>query len=289
MLDPGTASRSIAVTFAWALGVLSVVLLGGVAGQVSLCQAAFMGVGGYGAAIAVANGIPFLLALLAGALLAAGAAAVVGLPALRLRGLELAIATLSLAFAFDRYFFQSFTPLVGPNQRRPLPRPGWADRLIDIPGANGTSISITDWRPYAVLALVVFLAAAWGVASLRRGRTGAAFTALRSSEAATSAMGFSVVGVKLRGFALSGFVAGLGGAVFGGLAEVAGNTAFGFDRSIVILAYAVIAGLGSVPGALIGGGIVTLSTLSFGGAEGQVADSSGSLVTVLTAVRSSSS
>ena len=283
VFDPGTASRSIAVTFAWALGVLSVVLLGGVAGQVSLCQAAFMGVGGYGAAIAVASGVPFVLAILAGGLLAAVAAAIVGIPALRLRGLELAIATLSLAFAFDRYFFQSFTPLVGPDQRRPLPRPDWADQLVEVATADNV-IAITDWRPYAVLALVVFVAAAWGVASLRRGRTGAAFTALRSSEAATSAMGFSVVSVKLRGFALSGFVAGLGGAIFGGLAEVAGNTAFGFDRSITILAYAVIAGLGSVPGALIGGGIVTLSTLSLGGAEGQVADSSGSLVTVLTAV-----
>lgn len=283
VLDPGSASRSFAVTFAWSLGVLSVVLLGGVAGQVSLCQAAFMGVGGYGAAIAVAAGVPFVGALLLGGGLAAVAAAIVGLPALRLRGLELAIATLSLAFAFDRYLFQSFTPLVGPDQRRPLPRPDWADRFVDV--ERGTAvIQVTDWRPYALLAFVLFVGVAWAVASLRRGRTGAAFTALRSSEAATSAMGFSVVGVKLRGFALSGFIAGLGGAIFGGLAEVAGNTAFGFDRSITILAYAVIAGLGSVPGALIGGGIVTLSTLSFGSGEGQVADGSSAVVTILTAV-----
>ncbi len=280
VFDPGTFSRSVAVTFIWALGVLSLVLLSGVAGQVSLAQAAFMGVGGYGAAIAIGLGVPFPLALLAGGALAAFAAALVGIPALRLRGLELAIATLSVAFAADRFFFQSFEPLVGPDRRRPLPRPGWADHLVTVHG-----IQITDWRPYALLAIAVFVLAAWWVASLRRGRTGAAFTALRSSEAATSAMGFSVTAVKLKGFALSGFVAGLGGALFGGLGELAGNTAFGFDRSITLLAYAVIAGIGSVPGAVVGGFIVVLSSLDFGGGGGQVATDTGTaIVTILTAV-----
>lgn len=283
LFDPGSLSRYVAVTFIWALPVLSLVLLTGVAGQVSLCQAVFMGVGGYGAALAVGAGVPFLLALLVGGLLAAVAAAVVGLPALRLRGLELAIVTLSLAFAADRYFFQAFEPLVGPDRRRPLPRPEFADRLVDVGGAD-TGLMVTDWRPYAVLTFVVFVLAAWGVASLRRGRLGAAFTALRSSEAAASAMGFSVTTVKLKGFALSGFVAGLGGALFGGLNELAGNTAFMFDRSITLLAYAVIAGIGSVPGAVVGGLIVTLQTVNIGGGDGQVASDTGlAVTTILTA------
>ncbi|MFP5309929.1 MAG: ABC transporter permease [Actinomycetes bacterium] len=284
VLDPGVTSRSVAVTAIWGLAVLSLTLLGGVAGQVSLCQGVFMGVGGYGAAIAVGAGVPFVPALVLGATLAALVAAVVGLPALRLRGLELAIVTLSLAFAADRYIFTSLTPLVGPDRRRPLPRPEWLNPRITTVDAGGQALEITDWRPYALLALVLFLLAAWGVASLRRGRTGAAFTALRSSEAATSAMGFSVVAVKLKGFALSGFLAGLGGAAFAGLGQLAGATAFGFDRSITLLAYAVIVGLGSVPGAFLGGLIVTLSTLSFGGDQGAVATDAGALVTVATAV-----
>lgn len=280
VLDPGQMSRNVAVTFIWALPVLSLVLLAGVAGQVSLCQAVFMGVGGYGAAIAVEAGVPFLVALVAGGLLAAVVAALVGLPALRLRGLELAIVTLSFAFAADRYFFQAFEPLVGADRRRPLPRPAFTDRLIE----RG-DLTITDWRPFAVLAFVVFVLAAWGVASLRRGRTGSAFTALRSSEAATSAMGFSVTSVKLQGFALSGFVAGLGGALFGGLNELAGNTAFMFDRSITLLAYTVIAGIGSVPGAVVGGAIVVLQTVNLGGGQGQVAsDAAVAVTTILTAV-----
>ena len=282
-LDPGSATRSVAVTWIWSIGVLSVVMLGGVAGQVSLAQAALMGTGGYGAAIAVANGVPFLAAILVGGAVAAVAAALIGLPALRLRGLELMIATLSLSFAADRYFFQSFTPLVGPNQRRPLPRPDVLDRQVEITTGDGGTALITDWRLYALLSFVVFVAAAFAVASLRRSRAGAAFTALRSSEAATSAMGFDVVSVKLRGFAASGFVAGIGGALFGGLAELANNSAFGFDRSISLLAYAVIAGIGSVPGVVVGGFIVTWSALSSGGADGAVASSGGDITPVLTA------
>lgn len=279
----GIGSRDIASTMAWALAVLSLVLLAGVAGQISLCQGVFMAVGGYGAAIALDAGVPFIATLLIGAALAAMAATVIGLPALRLRGLELAIVTLSLAFAADRYFFATFKPLIGPDRARPFPRPAWADHLVERAGVDGP-VTVTDWRPYALVGFVVFILAAWAVASLRRGRTGAAFTALRSSEAATSAMGFSVVGVKLRGFALSGFVAGLGGAIFAGLTGAATSTAFGFDRSITLLAYTVIAGMGSVPGALIGGIIVTLSAATFGGGEGEVATSSDAIVTVVTGI-----
>ncbi|MFT5221955.1 MAG: branched-subunit amino acid ABC-type transport system permease component [Glaciecola sp.] len=281
--DPGSFSRSIAVTWIWSLGVLSIVMLGGVAGQVSLAQAALMGVGGYGAAIAVASGIPFLAALLIGGALAAFTAALIGLPALRLRGLELAIATLSLSFAADRYFFKSFKPLVGPFQRRPLPRPDAFDRTLEIVTPDGSMAIITDWRPYALLCFVIFLLVAFGVAGVRRGRAGAAFTALRSSEAATSAMGFNVISVKLRGFAAAGFVAGIGGALFAGLSELANSTPFGFDRSISLLAFAVIAGIGSVPGAVLGGFIVTWSALSAGGGDGGVASSGGDWTPVITA------
>lgn len=275
----GASSRSIAGTFIWSLGVLSLVLLAGVAGQVSLCQGAFMGVGGLTAAMALSAGVPFVLSILVGGLGAALAATLIGLPALRLRDLELAIVTLSLAFAADRYFFSVFKPLVGPDQRRPFPRPEWADRLIDVDG-----IMVTNWRPYAALTLVVFVLAAFAVASLRRGRAGGAFTALRSSEAATSAMGYSVVAVKLQGFALSGFVAGLGGALFAGLSGSASGEAFGFDRSITLLAYVVIAGIGSVPGAVLGGAIVTISASNFGGASTAVtSDVSTALTTMGTA------
>lgn len=290
--DPGSRAYDTTILFVFAIGTLSIVLLSGVAGQVSLCQASFMGVGGFAAAIVYeaygtgtgAMSLPlFLAAVVVGGLAAALTATAVGLPALRLRGLELAIVTLSLAFAADRYFFAAFKPLVGPETRRDMGRP-FADRTAELSSGSGT-FEITDGRPLAVLALLLFLLLAWWVASLRRGRTGAAFTALRSSTAATSAMGFSTTRVKLTAFAMSGFVAGVGGALYAALTSQAGANAFMFDRSITLLAYAVIVGLGSVPGAFLGGLIVAVQesgALAGGGTE--VAGSSGAWLDLVTAV-----
>lgn len=269
--DRGLLSRfNLAQVSVWGLAVLSLVLLVGVVGQVSVCQAVFMGVGAYGAGIGTAHGLPFGLALLGGAALAALVALLVGLPAVRLEPLELAIATLSLAFTADRFLY-SFPPLVSSAGTRDVARPGFA-RLIGAEVAEGE-------RAYAWLAAAVFVVAAVGVASLRRARTGAALTALRSSEPATAAMGFSVAAVKLRGFAASGALAGLAGALYAGLVQGASGSPFDFTRSITLLAYAVIVGVASVPGALAGGALVTLSTYSSGGAE--VAD--GAVVSLTTA------
>jgi ABC-type branched-subunit amino acid transport system permease subunit len=272
--DTGNFSRfNLSQVAIWGLATLSLVLLVGVVGQVSVCQAVFMGCGAYGAGIALHHGVPFLLAVPIGALLAAGVAALVGLPALRLEPLELAIATLSLSFTADRFLY-SWPPLASRDANRPVPRPGFAN--VD-PGhiADGQ-------RAYAWLVLGVFVVACFAVASLRRARTGAALTALRSSEPATSAMGFSVVSVKLRGFAASGFVAGLAGALYAGLVQGASGAAFDFTRSITLLAYAVIIGVGSVPGAVLGGFIVTLTTLDFGGTTDVANGSKVSMTTLIT-------
>lgn len=262
-------------TAIWALAVLSLVLLVGVVGQVSVCQAVFMGIGAFGTGIAASHGLPFLLAVLVGAAMAAAVAVLVGLPAIRLEPLELAIATLSLAFTADRFLY-NWTPLNGGDTSRPVPRPGFAEQSgVDI--ADGQ-------RAYAWLVLAIFLVAAFAVASLRRGRTGAALTALRSSEPATAAMGFSVVSVKLRGFAASGFLAGLAGALYAGLVGSASGAPFDFTRSITLLAYTVIVGVGSVPGAVLGGFIVTFSTLTFGASDEVAEGGTASVVTLITGV-----
>jgi ABC-type branched-subunit amino acid transport system permease subunit len=273
--DAGNLSRfNLIQTAVWGLAVLSLVLLVGVVGQVSVCQAVFMGVGAFGTGIA-AQHLPFLLAMLVGAAMAAGVAVLVGLPAIRLEPLELAIATLSLAFTADRFLY-TWQPLVGSTGDRPVPRPGFAEQAgADI--ADGQ-------RAYAWLVLGLLVLAAFAVASLRRGRTGAALTALRSSEPATAAMGFSVVSVKLRGFAASGFLAGLAGALYAGLIGSASGAPFDFTRSITLLAYTVIVGVGSVPGALLGGFLVTFSTLSLGASDQVAEGETASLVTLLTGV-----
>lgn len=272
--DVGNLSRNnITQTAAWGMAVLSIVLLVGVVGQVSVCQAVFMACGAFGTGIALNHGVPFLLAIVVGALLAAAAATLVGLPAIRLEPLELAIATLSLAFTADRFLY-SWVPFASENSNRPVPRPGFAN--LD-PGH-----AAMGERNYAWLVIALFLLTAFAVASLRRGRTGAALTALRSSEPATAAMGFSVTSVKLRGFAASGFIAGLAGALFAGLLQGASGAPFDFTRSITLLAYAVIVGVASVPGAIVGGFIVTLSTLTIGGTAEVASGRSASMVTLFT-------
>ena len=273
--DSGNLSRyNLIQTAAWGMAVLSLVLLVGVVGQVSVCQAVFMGVGAFGTGIA-AQHLPFLLAMLVGAGMAAAVAVLVGLPAIRLEPLELAIATLSLAFTADRFLY-NWAPLVSPDNNRPVPRPQFAE-------LDGADIA-DGQRAYAWLVLGVFVVAAFAVASLRRGRTGAALTALRSSEPATAAMGFSVVSVKLRGFAASGFLAGLAGALYAGLIGNASGAPFDFTRSITLLAYTVIVGVGSVPGAVLGGFIVTFSTLSLGASDEVAEGSTASVVTLVTGV-----
>ncbi|MEO6203796.1 MAG: branched-chain amino acid ABC transporter permease, partial [Mycobacteriales bacterium] len=272
--DIGNLSRAnITQTAVWAMAILSLVLLVGVVGQVSLCQAVFMGVGAFGTGIAMSHGAPFLLAIFVGALLAAAVAALVGLPAIRLEPLELAIATLSLAFTADRFLY-SWAPFASPDANRPVPRPSFA-------GLDPGHVAVGE-RNYAWLVVALFILTAFAVASLRRGRTGAALTALRSSEPATSAMGFSVTSVKLRGFAASGFIAGLAGALYAGLLQGASGAPFDFTRSITLLAYAVIVGVASVPGAFFGGLIVTSSTLTVGATDQVASGRSVSLVTALT-------
>jgi branched-chain amino acid transport system permease protein len=239
---------------AWSLAALSVVLLTGVAGQVSVCQGVFMGIGAIFASVANSHGVPFVPALLLGAVGAAGSAALVGIPALRLEPLELAVVTVAFAFAGDGFLFQ-WGPATN-NGNRPLPRPSWA------------TSSLSGERTYAVFAVAVFLAVGVAVALLRRGRTGAALTALRSSEAATAAMGFSPTANKLKGFALSGAVAGLAGGILagaGGGVSLGQISSYDTTASITLLAYAIIAGVGNVPAALLTGFLVVVPTIFGGG------------------------
>ncbi|MFA5785987.1 MAG: ABC transporter permease [Actinomycetota bacterium] len=256
---------------AWALAVLSIVILAGDVGQVSLCQGSFMAMGAFAAAAAVAVHVPFGLAIVVGGFGAMAMAVLVGLPALRLQGLELAIVTLSLAFMGDRFLFLQ-TWITGSGSARALPRPEFT--RVSTHGVAGA-------RWYTLITFAALLLLAWGVRNLRRSRTGSAFAALRSSVEATRAMGFSATAYKLDAFAVSGFIAGIAGALFSGLVGTAAATSFDFTRSISLLAFAVIAGVGSIPGAILGGVVVMLSTLGTTSTSMSSA-SAGAVTTMLT-------
>lgn len=262
LLGPTGADNLVGIGV-WSLATLSVVVLAGVVGQVSICTGAFMGIGAFTAAAATAHGVPFLLALVAGGVIAAIAAAFVALPAIRLDPLELAIATISLSFAADNFLF-AYVPVVSSSLKRSITVPHF---LSSLPAPAGSGVA--GDRHLAWLCFFLLAFAGLAAANLRRSRTGAALTALRSSRAATAAMGFSVASAKLRGFATSGLIAGLAGGLLithlTALQGIAGGTGvYDTTASIALLAYAVIAGLGHLPAAIIGGVLVQLPTILAG-------------------------
>lgn len=219
-----------------ALGIimLSLVVLTGYGGQVSLCQMTFAGLGAFAMARVGVGGNPG--GLIAAVALAGAVGALVALPALKLQGLYLALSTMAFAVLMDNMLFP--------------------DRHV-----FGTLGSLTVDRPplfESERAFFVFLAIAFaGVALLvqwvRRGAFGRVLTAMRDSQVACATLGLSLARTKLAVFVISAGIAGLGGALFGALKGSAGPTDFLMIQSLPILLLAVIGGITTAGGALAGG------------------------------------
>jgi branched-chain amino acid transport system permease protein len=232
--------------------MLSIVVLTGFVGQISLAQAAFAGVGGFALSkLSGAWGVPFPLA----PLLAAGAAGLlgvlVGLPAVRIRGAQLAVVTLAAAVAIERFLFNnpSLTPAEG--------------NLIGNPHALGLDLGIRGGGDlvrvaFGLLALGVLVAAVTGVGALLRGGTGRRFLAVRSNERAAAAVGVDVAATKLHAFALSSFLAGLGGALIGYSRGQLSADSFGVFTGLEWLVFAYLGGITSIGGALVAGALAPL-------------------------------
>jgi branched-chain amino acid transport system permease protein len=239
LLGPGETYRAAAVVM-FAIVILSITVLTGWAGQVSLGQMAFVGIGGAAAAHLMAErGWDIALVLPAVGLLGAGVAAVVGLPALRLRGLYLAVVTLAFALATTRYLLNpAYVDWVTLDDFEPKPLFGVWD--YDTP------------EGMYFLALGCFALLVVAVNGIRHSRTGRVLVALRENERAVAAFGVSVVRAKITAFALSGFLASVAGAL---LTVQNGRFTLGLvpERdNLVVFTAAVVGGLGSVVGAVIG-------------------------------------
>jgi branched-chain amino acid transport system permease protein len=208
--------------------MLSLVLLSGYAGQVSLCQMTFVGLGAY--AMGKVGGD---LGLLAAVALPAAAGALVALSVVRLRGLHLALATLAFAQALDVVFFKR---ALGYGGALKVHRP-------DLP-----LVDVTGDRAYTVLLAVVLAAGGVGVLALRRRAFGRRLVALNDSPAACATMGISVTVTKLVVFTVSAGIAGLGGALFGGLHGSVSPNDFVLLNSLVVLLLATLGGLYTVTG-----------------------------------------
>jgi len=195
---------ALAVIFGFA--ILSLVLLTGYVGQVSLCQATFMGVAAYGTGMLTsAFHLNYWIAAVAGVLMAFLLGVAVGLPALRLRGILLAIVTLGVALVFDKYFFQddAFTWFTNGSE-------GWR-----IDGTRVGAVAF-DGREHLYPLFLVMLAAFFLVAvvlvNVHNSGSGRRFRAIRDSELAAATMGVDLTRYKLFAFGLSAAIAGICGA-----------------------------------------------------------------------------
>ncbi|HEX9069762.1 MAG TPA: branched-chain amino acid ABC transporter permease [Ktedonobacterales bacterium] len=232
-----------AVTLAlvYIVGVTSLVVLTGYMGQVSLCQVSFMGLGAFLCGALMGNlGLSYWVAAPIAIALVFLAGVIVGLPALRLRGLILAIVTLSLALLADNFLFQGVGWLTNNGNHWRIARPHLFGFALDD--------SATLFRFVLIAVCVVLLL----VVRLREGRTGKSWYAMRDAEIAASTSGVPIVAMKLLGFGIAAAVAATGGVLYALAVGSVSPEPFTFVASIQLLAIAVIAGIRSLPGAIVG-------------------------------------
>ncbi|MEJ5254139.1 MAG: ABC transporter permease [Acidimicrobiales bacterium] len=221
---------------------LSFVILTGLSGQISLCQATFAAVGAFTVARVVElTGVSVLTALLVGAAVSAAVGALIALPAIRLGGIHLALATLALALMFE-YVVRPLDLVSGGFHPPRVPRPQIG------------SIDFTDDRVFFVLTLVLATTVSLLVWAWKRGATGRTLDAVRGSEIAASSVGINPFGSKVLAFSLSAGIAGLGGgllASFEGRVNYDANYTFFFGLVWVVLV--VTLGSRSIPAAITAG------------------------------------
>jgi branched-chain amino acid transport system permease protein len=229
---------------------LSIVIVTGFAGQISLAQYAFAGIAGFTLSKLGSNaGIPFPIAPVLASLFAAFVGVLIGLPAVRVRGINLAIVTLACAEAVDTLVFEN-----------PHVSGGYNGALIRQPKLFGWNLGITAGHgqasiAFAVLCLVVAGAACLATSNLRRSSTGRRMLAVRANERAAAAVGINVPQVKLLAFGLSAFIAGIGGSLLA-YEQLGGNLtsdAYGPIASLVLLTAVFIGGVSTVAGAIVAG------------------------------------
>ena len=260
--DKSERHQTWATIIAFALCAVSVVVLTGWGGQLSLGQMAFAGLGALTAAALIRGlqfnigwhstrildggigGIPFIWALLLGACFASLVAVVVGVGALRVRGLLLAISTLAFAIAAQAYLFNRTFFTAGST-------------TVEIPRTDILFLELTHRnRAYYYFCLFMLVVVLILVGHLKRTGIGRMIVGVRENELAASAMTVSPARAKLIAFALGGFIAGLGGVLLGAVNLTFGPTDdrsyFLVENSIRLVAIVVIGGLGSLSGAVVG-------------------------------------
>ena len=252
---------ALATTLIGVIICLSVVVITGYVGQISLAPLTFAGISAFMVAeLSLDQGWPFPWPILAGALTAMAVGLVVALPALRIRGVNLAIITLAFAVTADRLIFANEDVNNGIQQAR-VDAPDFINQTRGVRyELVGTFVAGDGKQPNpmtAVFVLVVAVLFCYLVANLRRSTTGRQMLAIRSNERAAASSGVNVAATKALAFGISAFIAGVGGAVLAYRSGVATPGRFSYEQSLALFAFAYLGGISRVSGAIVGGMLVT--------------------------------
>ena len=228
-----------AVTYAIAVAGLVIVL--GYCGQLALCQAAFLGLGAYSVAIGtVSLGLPFFVSLIIGIVVACVAGVFLGLTTLRLGGHYLGMVTIA---------FQMIVTLVLTNEATFTRGP---DGISGIPRPSLFGLDLSGGSTYLGVCLAFVIAVMVGTSFLKESRLGRAMQAVRDNEIAASTCGINVFFTKTTAFGICAALGGLGGGLFAGAFNYISPDQFAFGESVVLLTMALLGGVQSPIGALLG-------------------------------------
>ncbi len=237
--------------------ILSIVVLTGFVGQVSLAQLSFAGFAAFMLSrFATRWELPFPWSPLLAIVVTTAVGTLIGVPALRIRGIQFAIVTLAAAVAIEQVLFRSpaFTGLGGSAH-------------VDAPDLAGVDLGIIGpgeypYRGFGYLCLGVTLGCALLVLNVRRSAVGRRFLAVRANERAAAAVGIDVPRTKLLGAAVASFLAAVSGVLFAYKNVDFSQVGLEAQRGLQVLALAYLGGVGSVAGALIGGILAPAGVLS---------------------------
>lgn len=225
--------------FIYGIVALGLMILSGFTGQISMGHAAFFAIGSYAELVLQAMGWPFVLSAPAGMVLAGAAGIIIGLPALRLTGIYLAIATMAFGFIVEEVLAR-WESVTGGNAGKPVPS------LKLLFGKVETEIG------FYFLCLVLIVMVTVVCVNLLRSPTGRAFIAIRDSEVSAQSMGVNLARYKTMSFAISAAITGLAGALYAHQIKFISPEQFTLFVSIEFLMMLIIGGMGSLHGAIFG-------------------------------------
>ncbi|MEF2550972.1 branched-chain amino acid ABC transporter permease [Aurantimonas sp. A2-1-M11] len=229
----------------YGIAALGLNVLTGMTGQISLGHGAFFGFGAFASAWIASKGIPVLIAIPLAGLMTTAVGMIFGIPAARLKGLYLAIATLASQFILEDFFGRAAWFTGGPY-----------GSLAETATLFGFPLNTDERYFYLVLFWVVVCFVA--VANLARTRDGRALVAVRDHYLSAEIMGINLTRYRIMSFGISSFFAGIGGALYGHYLGFVSGEGFTILLSIEFLAMIIIGGLGSVSGSLLGAAFILL-------------------------------